>query len=642
MTEIVVVPAAPVVPPFPALGSPNFNQEAYDNGSAMPGVTQRVHEMAVTAHTNATAAQERATAAAGSATTATTQADLATGYRNAAGSHAATATEKAALASAASDAAALSKDAAQGSASAAALDAQRAEDAAAGISDGPVTSVNGLTGIVKLALTDLQGATTIYVNQSIDYTITNYDSFSSYAVAVSAGSAGIVGATVTLVAPAVSGPVTLTVTKDGVARAIALTVLAAGVATPAITSPAAGATVITGPSITITASAFAWLGAADAHLDTDWELWTGPGRTGTLAASSLADAANKTSWATTVAVATTYYPVARYRGTANGVGAWSAASSFTTAANFNDYIATPTATPAIGSALEGGFYAGMIWGELVQSASSTVIGTGTKVLTVPSMTGAPIVYAGQALEVRSRANPANKMIGTVTGAIGTTLTLNIASVGGSGAFTDWSVMSRFRVIVAPKASGENASIAWKNANDAGPAATGTLTEGRKATLAMVAAGTSAVYPAAHWCNNLSIGGKTDWHLPARDELELCWRNLKPVTDANYTSRSTGATPNYANLGSYADVNAAANGENKNSDPTGAVYTSGAPAQTSAAAFKTGGAEAFAYGSEYYWSSTEFSASHAWSQYWNSSYPGYQSNTTKTDSCRVRAVRRSII
>ena len=63
MTDIVIVPAAPVVPPFPALGSPNFNQEAYDNGSAMPGVTLRVHELAVTAHTNATVASEKAAAA---------------------------------------------------------------------------------------------------------------------------------------------------------------------------------------------------------------------------------------------------------------------------------------------------------------------------------------------------------------------------------------------------------------------------------------------------------------------------------------------------------------------------------------------------------------------------------------------------
>lgn len=343
-------------------------------------------------------------------------------------------------------------------------------------------------------------------------------------------------------------------------------------------------------------------------------------------------------------VNTTYYWRVRYKSARGAYSDWSAPTSFTTAAQFNSYIPTPAATPAnFGDALEGGFYTGMIWSELVQSATSTTIGTGSKTFTVPSMTGAPIVYAGQQLEVRSRANPVNKMVGTVTGAAGTALTLNITSVGGSGTFTDWSIMSRYRVIVAPKASGENTSIAYKNANTAAPVATGTLTEGRKATLAMVGADTSAVYPAAHWCNNLNIGGKTDWYLPARDELELCWRNLKPVADANYTSadRPSGATPDYQNLGSYGGTEAT-HGLNKNSAPTGVAYTSGAPAQTAATAFRTGGAEAFAYGSERYWSSTEYDASFAWLQLWLSSGPGYQNSGSKTDTYRVRAVRRSII
>lgn len=67
MTDIVAVPAAPVVPPFPALGAPNFNQEAYDFGAAMPGVADGVHAIGVAAHTNATAAQELASALSGSA-----------------------------------------------------------------------------------------------------------------------------------------------------------------------------------------------------------------------------------------------------------------------------------------------------------------------------------------------------------------------------------------------------------------------------------------------------------------------------------------------------------------------------------------------------------------------------------------------
>ena len=47
------IPDAPVVPQYPALGSLTFNQQAYAYGTAMPGVTLRVHEIAVAARANA-------------------------------------------------------------------------------------------------------------------------------------------------------------------------------------------------------------------------------------------------------------------------------------------------------------------------------------------------------------------------------------------------------------------------------------------------------------------------------------------------------------------------------------------------------------------------------------------------------------
>ena len=341
-------------------------------------------------------------------------------------------------------------------------------------------------------------------------------------------------------------------------------------------------------------------------------------------------------------VSTTFYWRTRYRDIDDVFSEYSTPTEFVTAAGFNNFIPTPTATPAIGAALEGGFYTGLIWNQVTQSSTSTAIGTGSKTFTVTD--AAPLFYSGQAVEVRSRANPSTqRMKGTVTASSGTTLTVNVTSVDGSGTYTDWSIMAKFRVIVAPKSSGENSSITYKNANTAAPSETGTLTEGRKATLAMVAADTSTVYPAAHYCNDLSIGSFTDWYLPARDELELIWRNLKPTTDNNYTTadRPTGATPNYQNLGSLGDT-ANTHGLNNNSDPQGAAYTSTVPARTSVAAFQTGGAEAMAYGSQVYWSSTEYSTSGAWRQDYGSSLPGFQTSNFKYSSFYVRAVRRSII
>jgi hypothetical protein len=189
-----------------------------------------------------------------------------------------------------------------------------------------------------------------------------------------------------------------------------------------------------------------------------------------------------------------------------------------------------------------------------------------------------------------------------------------------------------RVVVAPLASGQSATILqYKNTSDAAPAATQTLNNGSAATAAMVAAGNSTVYPAAHFCNNLTIGGFSDWYLPARDELELCYRNLKPTTGASSTSARSLSAITYPEGN---DVSGDTQGINRNSDPTGAAYTSGNPAQTSVSVFQTGGTEAFA--ADTYWSSSEFSASDSWRHTFTS---GFQFSSDKGNLFQVRAVRR---
>jgi hypothetical protein len=171
------------------------------------------------------------------------------------------------------------------------------------------------------------------------------------------------------------------------------------------------------------------------------------------------------------------------------------------------------------------------------------------------------------------------------------------------------------LIVAPVSSGESASIKYQNANNAIPGA-GSVIDGPQNTADMVAHGNSTVYPAAHFCNDASIGGFTDWYMPAKNELEICYYNLKPTTTLNPTS----------------------SGNNFNAVPTRSNYTAGTPAQTSAAAFKDTGVEDFA--AAYYWASTEPSATTAWFQFFASGIQYYEFN--KFILRRVRCVRRSAI
>jgi hypothetical protein len=120
-------------------------------------------------------------------------------------------------------------------------------------------------------------------------------------------------------------------------------------------------------------------------------------------------------------------------------------------------------------------------------------------------------------------------------------------------------------------------------------------------------------PAADFCTGLSIGGYSDWYLPARFELDIAYENLKPDTTANNTSW----------------------GINNYSVPKRTVNrTSGNPARTSLAAFQTGGAQAFVAGLHY--SSTEDSSNFAWELRFND---GRQDLNFKTNTSSVRAFRK---
>lgn len=194
----------------------------------------------------------------------------------------------------------------------------------------------------------------------------------------------------------------------------------------------------------------------------------------------------------------------------------------------------------------------------------------------------------------------------------------IGSAYGGGFFagqisTAGNSIANYNLVVGPKSTAQT-SNSFKNANTTAPGTT-SLIDGPANTAAMVANGNSTVYPTAWFCIGVTAGGFSDWYMPARNELEICYYNLKPTTNSNNTSFGTNA----------------------NAVPARASnYTAGTPAQTTAAIFVTStGTEAF--DANNYWSSND--AGYASAAMYQRFINGGQDNYPKTNVQRVRAIRR---
>jgi len=178
------------------------------------------------------------------------------------------------------------------------------------------------------------------------------------------------------------------------------------------------------------------------------------------------------------------------------------------------------------------------------------------------------------------------------------------SVNGDGVATH-------NLVVGPLSTAEIGATQWKTTLTSTPG-TDSVIDGPTNTAAMITAG-AAAHPGANFCNNLVVGGFSDWYLPAQNEVEVCYFNLKPGTDNNWYG----------------------SGINPNAVPARASnYTDGDPARTTALIFRTGSTEPFATVS--YWSSTQNSVGQASLQHFRDGEVG---SDNKNLSRRVRAIRR---
>jgi hypothetical protein len=178
------------------------------------------------------------------------------------------------------------------------------------------------------------------------------------------------------------------------------------------------------------------------------------------------------------------------------------------------------------------------------------------------------------------------------------------------------------LIVAPRATGATGtgytlttSLAWKTTNTTTAGATSVF-DGAANTAAMVTAGIND-HPAAKFCKDLTIGGFTDWYLPAPFELDIAYFNLKPTTEVNTTTA----------------------GINLYSVPQRLLsYTSGNPPQTGISLFS--GAQAFV--DRTHWSSSQPSNSQGTVFVFGSASASGGGGTIvdlKNANYRVRAFRR---
>ena len=174
--------------------------------------------------------------------------------------------------------------------------------------------------------------------------------------------------------------------------------------------------------------------------------------------------------------------------------------------------------------------------------------------------------------------------------------------------------TQYYLIVAPKATGEASGIAWNPSPWTDSGITSAI-NGPTNSASLAALGSN--YQAATFCEGLTIGGYSDWYLPAINELEVLYYFLKPSTTANFTS-----------VGSNANA--------VSPEPISTNHTSGSPAQTSAGiGFRTD--ETNAFNLYYYWSSTEASWTSAW---FHDFIDGNQiANNKQFTGAYVRAIRR---
>lgn len=489
----------------------------------------------------------------------------------------------------------------------------------------------------------LDGPTTVTQGSTNSYTITDFNVFSIYTTSSSVGTFTRTGNTISLVVPnpANTTQITLTVTRDGNAETFLVAVGAQSVATPSILYPAEAQTSVE-VAPTLTGSVFATVPAGqDTHLSSQWQISTDLGFI-TVVFDSGTSTTNKTSVsvpAGTLSLNTTYYARVKYTGAIIGASAWSSTRTFTTA---NQSVNTPTVSVTGGPTSVGETPTISTSAFSVTSGTDTHVSTDWQVVKVSdgsvvwqslgnTTNKTSIVVPAALLQVSTQYKARARHSGASLGSSGwgeytfTTLSeffvFGPSSAGlpyGGGFYAGANIVVagvQYAIIVAPKTQGGEVFFTkWALSNGISVGSAVTTNDGLFNTNWLYGQNPS-LYPAVTWVKGLNINGYTDWYLPALDELEPCYRYLKPTTVTNVGG----------NLG----------GGNTSTVPQTGQYTLTNPVRTSVAAFIDGGSEAFSP-TQYYWASTQYAGGQAYMQLF---YNGEQTHDNMANTHAVRAIRR---
>jgi hypothetical protein len=115
----------------------------------------------------------------------------------------------------------------------------------------------------------------------------------------------------------------------------------------------------------------------------------------------------------------------------------------------------------------------------------------------------------------------------------------------------------YHLIVPTDPLGQHDGIAWGGFGMEAPGPASSF-DGLANTTALAGAGDA--YPAAQWATGIAIDGHTDWYLPSRRELRLCWVNVPEQFESGWYWTSTQCSRHYAWIQNFGDGLQLSNGK----------------------------------------------------------------------------------